>query len=486
MMEPQEQPQGAGFGWVINHLPTILWQRRWYIILTFLLFLVAATVAAFALPTLYRSSATLLVEPQDLPQSVAQDPDGGAIGERIAKIREKVLSRGDLIALIEQNDLYPGERASKPMSEIIDKMRKATTVGALANDIGKSAADDVIALNMSFDYPEPAKARDVMQGYVSSFLRIDSDDLEDQTSLAVRFTEDQSVRLQAQLRTIENQITVLKARNGAALSGSTSTGFLDLGSYSAQIVALESQNRELLREASKPSTRESPTAAVEAALASAQAQYSDNHPDVIALRERLAALRRMAPAGGNDPSGSAAIQAQVRENNAAIASLRAQRSGAMASANAAMSGQSRAPAILEEASQLENRASALREQLKTVSDDLMKAQNSSRMANEQRAARLSLVEPPNLPDQPEWPNRPLIIGGGALLGMALGFLLAMLVELVARPLRSPAQIEGMNFPVLGIVPDFSAKGAKGGKLKADVGPKRRSWRNLWIRKADVG
>lgn len=473
MIEAQDNQQGPGFGWVINHLPTILWQRRLYIVITFLVFLIGATIAAFALPTLYRSTATLLVEPQDLPQNVAQDPNGGAIGERIAKIREKVLSRGDLITIIEQNDLYPDERRTKPMSEIIDKMRKATSVGAMSSDIGKSATDDVIALNMSFDYPDPAKARDVMQGYVSSFLRIDSDDLEDQASLAVRFLQDQSAKLQGQLRTIESQITFLKARNGAALAGSSSTPFLDLGSYSAQIVALESQNRELLREANKPAPRDNAIVATEAALAAAQAQFSDRHPDVIALRERLAGLRR-AGSPSSDSGGSAAILTQIRDNNAAIASLRAARSGAMASANAAMSGQARAPAILEEASQLESRASALREQLKTVSDELLKAQNSSRMTNEQRAARLSLVEPPDLPDQPQWPNRPLIIGGGAFLGIALGFLLALIAELIARPLRSPAQIQAMNLPVLGIVPDFRGK------------PKRRTWRDFMRREVTVG
>ena len=146
MIDAQDNQQTAGFGWLINHLPAILWQRRTYIIATFLACLLTATVVAFALPTIYRSSATLLVEQQDLPQNVAQDPDGGAIGERIAKIREKVLSRGDLIALIEQNDLYMDERRSKPMSAIIDEMRKSTTVGALSNDIGKTSASDVIAM----------------------------------------------------------------------------------------------------------------------------------------------------------------------------------------------------------------------------------------------------------------------------------------------------------------------------------------------------
>ena len=138
-----------------------------------------------------------------------------------------------------------------------------------------------------------------------------------------------------------------------------------------------------------------------------------------------------------------------------------------------MMGQARAPAILEQASQLESRAMALRDQLKSVSDDLLKAQNSSRMANEQRAARLSLVEPPNLPDEPNWPNRPLLIAGGALFGAILGFLLAMIVELVDRPLRSPAQIEALNVPILGIVPIFEEPKKPRSKFKLWPTFKRR-------------
>ena len=479
MTDFEEAPQTAGIGWIANHLPTILWDRRLYVLASFLVCLAVATIAAFVLPTEYRSTATLLVEPQDLPQNVAQDPDGGAIGERIAKIREKVLSRGDLIALIEQNDLYAGQRKKQPMSEIVDKMRKDTSVSALANDIGKTSASDVIAINMSFDYPDAGKARDVMQSFVSSFLRIDSDSVEDQASLAVRFLQDQALKLQAQIRTIENQITTLKARNGAALSGVSTTPYLDTGSYSAQIVALEMQNRDLLRDARKAPQRDVQIVAAEAALAAARSQFSDRHPDVIAARERLEAFRQVVPSTV-DP-GSAAIAAQIRENNAAISSLRAAKNGALASASAAMSGQARAPAILEAASQLENRATSLRDQLKSVSDDLLKAQNSLRMASEQRGARLSLVEPPNLPDYPQWPNRPLIIGGGALLGLLVGLVLALAVEFIVRPLRSPAQIEALNVPVLGIVPNFVL-----GSRRDRWTPFQKSWNPFKRRELGVG
>ena len=42
--------------------------------------------------------------------------------------------------------------------------------------------------------------------------------------------------------------------------------------------------------------------------------------------------------------------------------------------------------------------------------------------------------------------------GGAAAGIGLGFLLALLVELLNRPMRSPAQIQSMGLPVLGVVP----------------------------------
>lgn len=466
------EPRDAGFGWMINHLPTIVWQRRYYAFTVFLAFLIVSVVGAFAIPTLYRSSASLLIESQQLPTDVVESPGSGAIEQRIARIRERVLSRGDLIALIEQYDLYASERKSKPLSTIIDKMRKATLVGSIQGDIGQAPASgqsNLIALNISFDYPDPVKAQEVLQSFVQSFLRMDSDVVEDQATLTVRFLTDQAQRLQAQIGQLETEITALKARNGSALAGSGMPSMIDTGSYSAQIVGLENENRQLLLQTRKPAGRDQVIGAAEAALAAAQSQYSDNHPDVIAARERVKALRQTV-ASSPDPGDSSAIQEQIRANNQAIGVLRAQRDASLARANAGLAGQARAPAILEQASQLEGRASQLREQYKKVSDDLLKAQNSARMAGEQRAERLSLVEPANLPDKPHWPNRPLVIGGGLLAGAGLGLLLALVIELLKRPVRSPVQVEGLGLPVLGIVPIM------------ERAPKQRRWWPLFRRR----
>ena len=253
MIEPstieRAESGGGGGAWLINHMPAILWQRRWYVIVPFAVLSLIGVATAFMLPTLYRSTATMLVEFQALPTDIVEAPGTGEIEKRIAKIREQVLSRGDLISLIEQNDLYASERRSKPMSYVVDKMRKATTVGALAGDIGQAGTskDSTIAVQMSFDYPDPGKAQTVMQAYATQFLQMDSNEIEDQANLTVRFLQEQAGRLQTQIQAIESQITALKTANGSVLAGGGGSVFMDTGSYSAQITSLENENRQLVR-----------------------------------------------------------------------------------------------------------------------------------------------------------------------------------------------------------------------------------------------
>ncbi len=470
-MEPTEHSSSSP-AWMVNHLPVILWQRRYYVLFCFLVTLVVGTTLAFALPRTYRSTATLLVQSQDLPTTLVNAPTNGAVEQRIARIREKVLSRGDLIQLIDQNDLYPRERRTEPLSKIIEKMRHATSVGALSSDIGQQSGtqNNTIAIAMSFDYPDPAKAQAVLQSFVTKFLSMDSQDIEDQATLTVRFLQDQATKLQSQISDIEGQLTALKAKNGAALASSGAPPLIDTGSFSAQITSLQNENRQLIAQSRRPAERNDALAAAEAQLAAAQAQYNDTHPDVIAAKERVAQLRRVSQQ--NSDSGSA-IQEQIAANNAAIHQLMGQRDETLARANASIAGQARAPAIMEQAMQLENRATTLRNQYQEISENLLKAQNSARMATEQRAERLSLVEPANLPDRPYSPNRLLLIAAGSASGLFLGLLLALGLELVNRPVRSPRQLERLGIPVIGIVPLIKPKQQRTGRLSAIFSREKR-------------
>ena len=458
---------------LLNFLPSILWQRRYFVLVPFLVALAGGIAAAFLLPTSYQSTATLLVQSQDLPTNLVESPTTGAVDQRVARIREEALSRGNLISIMEQNDLYSSERRSKPMSEIIEKMRHATVVGALAGDIGQqSGGQSTIAISMSFEYPDPVKAQAVLQNLVSKFLAMDNQTIEDQATLSVRFLQDQATKLQVQIAQIEHDLTSLKTTNGAALASSGVPPMIDTGSFSAQIAALQSDNRQLLAQSRRPNEGNPALAAAEAALATAQSQFSDTHPDVIQARERLNALRQTIRV---QPDASVGLQQQLAANNQSIQTLIAQRDAMLSHVNSAIAGQARAPAVMEQASQLENRVATLRAQYQQISESLLKAQNSARMTSEQRAERLTLVEPASLPDRPASPNRPLIISLAGLTGLALGSVIVIILELTGKTIRSPRQLEQLGYPVLGVVPMIVGRQ-----------PRRRFINRLWKKKSYGG
>jgi uncharacterized protein involved in exopolysaccharide biosynthesis len=467
-----EEEGGGGF---FNYLPAILWQRRWFVIPPLILGGLAGLAAAILMPTTYESRATLLVESQELPETIVGSPSTSIIDQRIAKMRQQVLSRGDLIELIEQNDLYAEERRSKALSQVVDNMREAISVQAVNADVGQAQqGSNTIAFAMTFAYRDPAKAQAVMQSLVERFLEIDTSAMAEQATSTVSFLQDQANTLQRQIAALEGQITSLKARNGSALASSGMTTAANAGSYDAQIAALQSENRQLLRQARRPSGGNPLLAAAEAQLAAARATYSDSHPDIAILRQRVEELKRV-PSSEANASDDALIQGQIAANNATIAALGRARSEEAGRASSTLAAQSRAPVIMEQVMQLDNRANSLRLQYQDVSGKLMSAQNSARMAQEQKGERLTVVEPPVVPDRPVSPNRPLLIAGGIVGGLGLGLLLAMLLEFVLRPIRGVDQISGMGLEPLAVVPTFSPDVAKKGRRfasRSKAGPGR--------------
>jgi hypothetical protein len=140
-----EAETGGGGGFV-SALPAMLWQRRWFVIVPVVASTVGGLVTAFLMHPVYQSSATVLIESQQVPDDLIGALSGGGsqvsdmIGQRIARARERVLSRQDLIRLIRTYGLYPREQRTMPLSKIVDKMRDDTTIQAIDNSISMGGA----------------------------------------------------------------------------------------------------------------------------------------------------------------------------------------------------------------------------------------------------------------------------------------------------------------------------------------------------------
>jgi polysaccharide biosynthesis transport protein len=84
---------------------------------------------------------------------------------------------------------------------------------------------------------------------------------------------------------------------------------------------------------------------------------------------------------------------------------------------------------------------------------------------EQKGERLSVIDPPVVPDKPLSPNRPLLIAGGLAFGLAFGLFLILVMELFYRPIRDAVDIRNVtgNMPLVSIptIDDVTASAAKG-------------------------
>ena len=439
-MNPEWEEEDSGPSSFIAHIPAIVRQRKMLLIIPTIVLFLAGVIGAFVLPTTYRSTSVLLVEAPQMQLGNQQgDQVNEAIDQRVAKVKQQVLSRPDLIEMIQRLDLYTSERNSQPLSKIVEKLRKSIAFQPVGAEFSGTSINNAttIAFTMSADYPDPIKAQAIAQDVVDRILRIDSTKNAEQAEDTVQFLTDQQTTLETQITALESQISGIKARNGSALSN---TGFAMLGSggnYDAQIAALRRENTVLnsQRDLTKTAANRDPVvAAAEQQLASARATFSETHPDVILAKQRLAEAKELAAHNvGNIPLDP--IISQIEFNNSQIAMLQAAKSRETAQTTAMLSAQARGPVIQEQVGQLQQKLDGLNTQYQLIAGKLMTARANVKMENEQKGQRLTVVDPPVVPDQPDWPNRPLFIGGGALAGLGLGLLLMIGVELVLRPIR---------------------------------------------------
>src|SRR5512134_2205716 len=98
---------------------------------------VVATAVAIALPPIYRSSAIILVQEQEVPPDLVRSTVTSFADERIQVISQQVMTRAVLLQLVEKHGLYEKYRRRASDEEVIERMRKdisLTTIDANVSD----------------------------------------------------------------------------------------------------------------------------------------------------------------------------------------------------------------------------------------------------------------------------------------------------------------------------------------------------------------
>jgi uncharacterized protein involved in exopolysaccharide biosynthesis len=124
----------------------------------------AAGVFAFRTPDRYVSTAVVRITPAGPADSNHQ-----RALDRLAELEQEVFSRTSLAQIIQQPalNLYPEDRKSVPLEDVVEKMRNK----ALRIQVAPAQNGSVPAFVISFEYPDKYKAQAVVRELVNSFFR---------------------------------------------------------------------------------------------------------------------------------------------------------------------------------------------------------------------------------------------------------------------------------------------------------------------------
>src|SRR3954447_5993882 len=120
--ESEEATTGRPAFSVLSILRTI-WKRKVRIGLAWILLTAIALFVVRLLPAVYLSEAVILIDSQKIPEKFVSPTVASDFEDRIASIRQTILSSAELKKIIDEFGLYNDARKAHFEEEILDMMR---------------------------------------------------------------------------------------------------------------------------------------------------------------------------------------------------------------------------------------------------------------------------------------------------------------------------------------------------------------------------
>ena len=196
-----------------------------------ILFLIAVAVAAL-LPSVYQSTATILIEQQEMPTDLVRSTISSYADQRIQVISQQVMTRANLMRIVEKYNLYPSYRANKTSEELLQRLSKNIKLDILKADVidQRSGAKTTatIAFSLSYEGETPVVAQKVANELVTLFLSENLKNRQQKTAETSTFLGDEAAKLSELVSETEAKLATFKAKKYGTIAGA------DAAQYAAQ------------------------------------------------------------------------------------------------------------------------------------------------------------------------------------------------------------------------------------------------------------
>ena len=457
-------------------------------------------LVATLLPKRYTSETLVLVDQPTVPTEFVKPVVTEDLNHRLASMQEQILSRTRLQPIIEKFGLYPADRGRVHIEGLVEKLQTAVKVKPMDSMPGTGNSLPGFYVDVTFDNPQTAQQ--ICTEITSMFMQQNTREREQQAVQTTTFLSGQLEEAKKKLDDQDQKLAAFKRQYLGSLPEEEQTNLNLLTGMNAQLEANvqaisraqqdKTFNESLLTQQENSATTlgavgqnnsdtpEQQLNALEDQLASLQARYTPEHPDVVKLRNQVEEYKRRMAAAPKVNHDSVAIpktdsyqvqqlRAKLRQDDQNIADLT-----------------KRQAQIQEQITQLQGRLQAspvVEQQLKEITrnyqtaqdfyNELLKKRQQSAMAtdleHQQESEQFRVLDPPSLPDQPSFPKRSYFGGGGLAVGVGLALAVMYLIALLDKSMHTERDVEVcLNLPVLATVPllDVPTSGPQSGFLSA--------------------
>lgn len=450
-------------------------------------------IVAAILPSGYESSAVILIVPQDISQELVPSAFNDYADQEIDMVRQRVMTRDNLLDIIRKYHLYGANSASPGTQEQVDAFLRNVSIDLIDTKSRPQAGrntNPTIAFRVSFQGGNPAIVNKVDNDLVTLFLNENAKTGIARATDATNFLNQAASGLQDQLNRASQQITQFKMQNSASLPENKD---VTMAAYQATVAALRDLGRDTQATQDQISNLEFEQQAAQSGIGPSNDQadatdpavqlerlkseytrlsavYNDNHPTMVSLRNKIKSLQdSLASAAKTGGSATAAagsdgdlltmqISTKIRAAKSQLAVLAQQRQAAEAHLNQLQRQLLLEPEIAQQLSGLQINYDDLKKKYDEIRLKQNSAQLNASLQEENKAEHFELIEPPVVPDKPVRPNRIKIMAMGVLASLVAAAGAVFLLENIGKKVRGVnTLIAATNVQPLVIIPEICSE-----------------------------
>lgn len=448
-----------------------VWNRRWLALAVAWGVCLVGWLVVALIPNSYESKARIFIQ---LDDALAEQVGIGVADKKrdIERIRQTLTSAVNLEKVVRSTRLSESVHTPKDMEAAVLALGQDLKVVSTQENIFEITAR---ASEGSLSEAQNAKlAQEIAQKMIDIFREENLSGGRGEMTETLQFVNGQLAQREKELEAAERRRQAFEAQNPDMVAGGQA-GIQRLeaarselrgidGDLTGAQSALAAINGQL---AGTPATiaggpgTNSPRGSLsqaQADLASMRARgLTDSHPDVVSVKNQIAALRVAAQGengnlGGTPNPAYSSLQSIKADREASVHSLTARRAALQSEIANLTSRQINDPEVAAEAQRIGRDYDVLRRQYDKLLQDREELRLRGEVKTEREAIKFEIVDPPTTPRAPIAPNRPILLLGVLIAGIGAGVGAAFALGQLKSTFPTTVKLEkAIGLPVLGSI-----------------------------------